>query len=200
MIILLGFPKSGTTSFQNLFTQLGYNSAHWRYGSKYIGDIVKNNKENNILLLTGLDNIDCITQLDICISYENNYWPQISDYEQLYNENKESIFILNVRDPCKILSSFKRWCDKSGNNCYLERIVKYNWELLKPCEKSDNIDNCFINLVKRHYTNVEIFFSNQKDSKFVVYDIENDKLDKLGKYINLKGIRDFPHRNKNKRK
>ena len=29
MIILVGFPKSGTSSFQKLITELGYNSYHF---------------------------------------------------------------------------------------------------------------------------------------------------------------------------
>ena len=40
MIILLGFPKSGTTSFQKLFSELGYNSYHWRKNNQYIGEMV----------------------------------------------------------------------------------------------------------------------------------------------------------------
>ena len=31
MIILLGFPKSGTSSFQKLFTDLGYKSYHYQH-------------------------------------------------------------------------------------------------------------------------------------------------------------------------
>lgn len=30
MIILIGLPKSGTSSFQKLFTSLGYSSYHWK--------------------------------------------------------------------------------------------------------------------------------------------------------------------------
>ena len=41
MIILLGFNKSGTTSFQELFTQLGYESHHFFWNE---------NRQNNILI------------------------------------------------------------------------------------------------------------------------------------------------------
>ena len=45
MIILLGLPKSGTSSFQELFLNLGYNSYNWKKGNKYIGKMIENNKK-----------------------------------------------------------------------------------------------------------------------------------------------------------
>lgn len=142
----------------------------------------------NKQLLNGFLKTDVITQMDVCIDKNNAYWPQITDYEQLYNENKDSIFILNKRDPIKLLSSFKRW------NKLNERIIKYNPELL-----NNNTDKSFIDFVIKHYTNIETFFSNLPNSKFVTFDIENDKLDKLNKYIDLKDIKIFPNENKNLR-
>lgn len=48
MIILLGFPKCGTTSFQELFNKC-----------------------------SGFKGVDCITQMDVCIYQNLAYWPQI---------------------------------------------------------------------------------------------------------------------------
>jgi hypothetical protein len=147
MIILLGLPKSGTTSFNYLFTQLGYTSYHWTKHNKYIGMIIKNNKKHNKPLLTGFNKNDCITQMDICIDNINAYWPQIHDYKQLYYENKDSIFILNKRDPIKFLSSFKRW------NNLDKRLYKYNPEMI-----TNKTNEGFIYFVNRHYQNVTTFF------------------------------------------
>ena len=124
MILLLGFPKSGTTSFQNLFNQLGYNSIHWKYKDVYIGSIIKKNKTEHRILLEGLLDVDCITQLDVCLNHHDNYWPQIIDYQQLYRENKDATFILNKRDPQKILDSFKHWGYQKDvyPSCYLDRL------------------------------------------------------------------------------
>lgn len=187
MIILLGFPKSGTSSFQKLFIELGYKSYHWRTNNKiYIGTMINKNKQMNKPLLNDFLNTDVITQMDVCINKNNNYWPQITDYEQLYNENPDSIFILNKRDPIKLLSSFKRW-----RKLY-ERLIRYNPELL-----NNTTDKSFIDFVIQHYTNIETFFSKFPNSKFITFDIENDKLDKLNKYIDLKQIKEFPHEKKN---
>ena len=55
---------------------------------------------------------------------KNCYWPQLVDYKQFYIENPDSIFILNKRNPEKLLDSFKRW------NKLDERLYKYNPELI----------------------------------------------------------------------
>lgn len=188
MIILVGFPKSGTSSFQKLFIDLGYKSYHWRGGNKkFIGTMIYENKQMKKPLLNDFIKTDVITQMDVCVNENNAYWPQITDYEQLYNENPDSIFILNKRDPEKLLSSFKRWG-------MLPRLLRYNPELL-----NNTTNEAFIDFVIKHYTNIETFFSKCPNSKFICFYIENDKLDKLSKYIDLKHITEFPHENKNKK-
>ena len=58
--------------------------------------------------------------MDVCMDKNNCYWPQIVDYKQIINENSNSIFILNKRNPEELLSSFKRWKN------YDKRLFKYN--------------------------------------------------------------------------
>lgn len=186
MILLIGFPKSGTSSFQELFTLLGYKTIHWKCKEGYIGTIIKNNKNRKLPLLTGLQHYDSITQLDVCVSKSDNYWPQLIDFKQLYYENKDAIIILNKRSPEKILSSFKQW-----NNLY-ERLYTYNPELI-----SNKTDEGFIEFVEKYYNDVETFFNLIPEAKFIVYDIENDTIDKLTKYIDIKNISVFPKCNVN---
>lgn len=186
-IILLGFPKSGTSSFQTLFKQLGYKTVHWKVNGNFIGKIIKTNKDNKKRLLTGLDQYDCITQLDVCVSKNDAYWPQIVDYKQLYDENKNVVFILNTREPSKVLSSFKRW------NKYNQRMHSFNQEILK-----DLKDETFINVLQTHNNNIISFFESKPNAKFIVYDIEKDSMDKLRKYINIPpNVVNFPHKNHN---
>ena len=89
MIILLGFPKSGTTSFHYLFQQLGYDSYHWKFKNKYIGNLIRKNKKNNRKLLSFIDknkyHKTAITQMDVCMNSYLNYWPQLVDYQRLYH-------------------------------------------------------------------------------------------------------------------
>ena len=186
MIILIGFPKSGTSSFHKLFLDLGYKSYHWTKDGEYIGTMIKNNKINNKPLLCDFLDTDVITEMNVSVDENNAYWPQVTDYEKLYNENPSSIFILNKRDPEKILSSFKKW-----GRIY-QNVLENLPELLP-----DDSDQTFIDFVIKHYTNIETFFLQQPNSKFITFDIENDNLEKLEKYIDLKDIKNFPHENKN---
>jgi len=185
MIILVGLPKSGTSSFQELFKQLNFTTYHWKKNGEYIGSLIKTNKLNNRPLLNDFSYTDCITQMDIC-NHECSYWPQIVDYKQIYYENPDAIFILNKRDPNKLLKSFKEW-----QGLYT-RLHKYSPELIH-----DKTDEGFINFVSKYYFEIENFFNSKKDVKFIVYDIEKDTIDKLKKYIDIKNISVMPHSNKN---
>lgn len=190
MILIVGLPKSGTTSFTKLFSNAGYNTVHWKISQGYIGKIIQQNKINNKPLLTGLTKFDCITQMDVCIDHDHAYWPQVSDYKDLYYQNPDAIFILNKRDPSKVLSSFKRW--KKYDKRYDKRLFTYNPELI-----NDKTDSGFINFVKDHYNNIETFFSSNPEAKFIIFDIEEDSVEKLEKYIDLKGQKVFPRCNVN---
>lgn len=185
MIILIGLPKSGTSSFQDLFKQLNFTTYHWKKNNEYIGYLIKKNKLNNKPLLNDFNDTDCITQMDIC-NNECSYWPQIVDYKQIYYENPDAIFILNKRDPNNLLNSFKKW-----QGLY-KRLHKYSPELIE-----DKTDEGFANFVTQFYSEVENFFNSMEDVKFIVYDIENDTIDKLNKYIDIKSITEMPHVNKN---
>ncbi len=186
MIILIGLPKSGTSSFQYLFKLLEYNSYHWMKNNQYIGMMIYKNKKNNKPLLNDFCNTDVITQMDVCLNKYTCYWPQIIDYKQLHKENLNSIFILNKRDPRKLLKSFKKWGKLN------ERLYKYSPEII-----SNKTDKGFIEFVNKFYKDIENYFSKYPKSKFITYDIEKDNIKKLKKYIDIKHIKKMPHKNKN---
>ena len=186
MIILLGLSKSGTSSFQKLFSDLGLNSIHWLFGNYPIASIMKENKEKGRPILEGFEEVDCITQMDVCVSEEHCFWPQVTEYKQIYEENADAIFILNKRDPQKILSSFKNWHN------LLKRLYKFNPELV-----NNKTDEGFVEFVNEHFHNIENFF---KDAKFISYDIEKDSLSKLSKYIDIKDQTELPRVNVNQNK
>ena len=93
---------------------------------------------------------------------------------------------MNKRNPEKLLASFKKWYE------YNERFYKYSPDIL-----TDKSDEALIELFNRHYYNIETFFSTEPSAKFITFDIENDSIDKLKKYIDLKNITVFPKENVN---
>ena len=126
----------------------------------------------------------CITQLDVC-QKEHSYWPQITDFKRLYEENPDCVFILNKRDVPSLLKSWKNW----------KRLDKRLYEYSPGLVKEPN-DEGFAEFVKNHYESVETFFSSHKDSKFLTFDIIDDDISKLEKYIDIKGFTEMPHERK----
>ena len=127
--------------------------------------------------------------MDICIDKNNCYWPQIVDYKQIINENPNAIFILNKRNTEELLSSFKRW----GN--LDKRLFTYNPEII-----ADKTDKGFIEFVNNFYLKIELYFKENQNLKFITYDINNDKVEKLKKYIDIKNFSTFPKVNVNRNK
>ena len=197
MIILLGFPKSGTTSFTWLFNMLGMKSYHWVYrnDTDFIGNWMKKMKHKNQKLLSFIpkehyDNC-AVTQMDICMNAKEAYWPQLVDYELLYEQYPDALFILNMRDTSDILKSMKKW------NKYDERILKYNPELFNGLHGEN--DTKITQLINKHFYDVKLFFQNKPHAKFITYHIVHDDITKLNKYIDTKGL-NFPEVNTNKKK
>lgn len=204
MIILLGFPKSGTVSFNKLFNDLGYKSYHWKYKDNFIADLIKKNDRENKNLLSFIDEKEydktALTQIEVCMNKAKFYWPQITNFKKIYRENRKAIFILNKRDPNKLIKSLKKW--KNWNDMSLfDRIINWGKDSILESiyeEINNNINNDEIirKLILNHYSKVENFFKTRKNNpKFIIYDIENDNLKKLSIYINLKDFKNLPHEN-----
>ena len=174
-IILLGFSKSGTSSFHKLFQDLGMISLHYEVTINnqkiHIGSVMLENKNNGRNLFHGIE-ADCITEMNFTLSSIQSYFPQIVDYERLYEENKESIFILNRRNPITLLKSFKKWTSHD------KTILNNNPELFN--QSIENDDDKILDMIERHYSNIVSFFS---DKKFIDFDIEHDDISKLNLYI-----------------
>lgn len=100
--------------------------------------MIYRNKLNKRPLLNDFMETDVITQVDVCVNMFNSYWPQVTDYKQLREENPDSVFILNKRDPKRLLKSFKNW------RKYDERLFTYSPSLIK-----DKTDEGFIRFCRK---------------------------------------------------
>lgn len=192
MIILLGLPKTGTTSFHTLFRQLGFHSYHWKHYNKYVGELIHWNciKKKPLLRFVPINHHKyAVTQMDVCISEQYNYWPQITHYEQIWNENPNALYIVNIRDPYKTLASWKKWNNLDA------RILKYNPELFQSLNNISD-DEKIISLIETHYQRVKSFLQ-EKGAKWIEYDIEHDSIDKLREILHIPPhITMMPHENK----
>ena len=104
--------------------------------------------------------------MDVCLSKNTSYWPQIIDYEQLHKENLDSVFILNKRDPktIEIIQKLEKM-DK--------RLYEYSPEIV-----INKTDEGFIEFVEKFYKDIENYFSKYPKSKFITFDIEKDNVKK----------------------
>ena len=198
LIILLGFPKCGTTSFHKLFTLLKFKTYHWMYGSKYIGELIDNNFKNKKRLLSFLDkdlesscSHVCVTQMDVHLNSNKGFFPQQTHIDQLYNEYPDALFILNYRDPQRLLRSFKKW------NALNRRFLEYTPDLFQNINPGLSDDERMLKMFVNHYDMIIQYFSN-KSCKFVKFDIEKDSLSILSKFIDLQNFKNLPHENKSR--
>ena len=117
-IIVIGFPKSGTSTLQTAFEKSGIRSVHWTSDEKIVGKLIYDgwfDEGDPFFHLTG---IDAITQMDFC-HYPSSgqpllsLWPNLDislllSIRKLYPSCK---FILNYRSPSKTADSISRWQD-----------------------------------------------------------------------------------------
>ena len=125
----------------------------------------------------------------MCLSPVINFWPQLTHYQQLYEENPTALFILNQRNPLQILNSMKNW------NHLNQRILKYNPELFMSYSGLDD-DKKILTLIEDHYRAVHAFFKSKPTARYMEYEIETDHIEKLYPYIpEIRGVPVFPHEN-----
>ena len=180
MIIVIGLPKSGTTSFNYLFQKLGYNTihSHNENHSIIVGELIElAYKENKPLLYYIQEKgIEVITELSYSLG-NKKYWHQFNFLNNIIETYDDNIYILNKRNIEDHIKSLKYY--------EIDKII------INDNNFNDNIEN----IIENFYINIKnklIEFNRI----FVEYDIDVDTIDKLNKYIDLKNITIFPHLNK----
>jgi len=180
-IILIGFPKAGTSSFHKSFTSAGIPSYHqFLYKkSNVIGKILLDNFSNNANILKGFpEQSFALTEINFT-SIGQSFWPQLNYdlLQQLLEEDKSVHFILNYRDPTKLINSMKRW-----HNNFHYRLIKNDIPGL-PCGKGKT-DSELQDWVRNHYELVRNKFS--KSDRYIELNIEDNLVrEKLSKFLKI---------------
>jgi len=113
-IIVIGFPKSGTSTIQRAFERAGLTSVHWVWRGQPVGRLVYDGWFDRDDPLAHFSGVDAITQMDYCIPAKGlNYWPNldIALLVRIRRLHPEVRFILNFRTPEDTARSFLRWYD-----------------------------------------------------------------------------------------
>lgn len=180
MILVIGFPKAGTASFDYLFKNLGYNTLHSHtedhniIAGELIDKAIKENKPS--LSYIQQYGYDAVTELNYSL-YPKIYWPQFNNINNIIQEYDDVIYILNKRNIDKHLKSLKYF--------EIDEIIKID----------NNFNNDIKDIIYNYYDNI-----NKKmaiyDRKYLEYDIDTDDISKLTKYIDIRNITTFPHTHK----
>lgn len=192
MIVLLGFPKTATTSFAALFEDLGLRTIHFSLGGEYVGDLIRRARDEGRPLLKHLEdaNIEAVTKLCICMDDWYNVWPQLDYFKEMYEQYPDNIYILNRRDPHDLYRSF------SAFGSMLHDFIRLNQQRFS--KFSGGEEDKFVALVLEHYRAVQQYFMLHPEAKFVDFDIDCDDISKLNSFIDLKGktlqkLNETPH-------
>lgn len=195
-ILVVGFGKSGTTSLQTFFTRIGLYSAHWADNNGLLASRILKAKSNNLPLLHYLSSYDAITQMDMVPSNSDIngtcYYPQIEDFDQLYAENKDALFILNTRNISDHVRSFEKW--RGGT---FSTIIYNKCPHLFVNTTGITISEKLASLIISHNEKVRIFFKARPYAKFVEFQLGIDNEEIFKKFIDTKNV-SFPHSNKSK--
>jgi hypothetical protein len=109
--MVIGFPKSGTTTIHRACRRSGLRSAHWKIPAGYCGQLIYESFEAGRDPLEKLLEYDVVSQADVCLPGVANYWPNL-DFEVLSairRYHPTCVFVLNRREPRKIVNSISRW-------------------------------------------------------------------------------------------
>lgn len=120
-IIVVGLPKTGTTSITRYFQCGGIERvSHWRCKDmEYCGPMIQDNVRAGRAPLYGTGKFDVYGQLDIEV-HDRCYFPQIEALEEIHKAHPNTTFIHNSRNVTDWVKSVRGWYDMA------DRLTKCN--------------------------------------------------------------------------
>jgi hypothetical protein len=112
-LMVIGFPKSGTTTITRAVEASGFKAAHWQDPrGRYFGALIYHAGLNGLDPFAHMQGYDAVTQADVCMPGRGiNFWPNL-DFALLRTIRRahpECLFVLNYRRPEAIADSIAKW-------------------------------------------------------------------------------------------
>lgn len=190
-IILVGLPKSGTTSFHQFLERLGMTSAHFRAKKVgIVGEAIMRAKAEGRPLMYYLRNYDAVTEMAFVRfafrgASSKCYFPQVEDLDRIYEENKDALFILNWRDIDKHAVSMNDFP-------YYGKILQRTCPDYLPGNSTVSWIDRYTQFITKHNDNVRQFFAAHPEAKFIDFKIEDGDVSVFKPYFDTKNEQ-FPH-------
>ena len=166
-LFIIGFNKTGTTSLHAFFEKNNISSIHYDKGR--IARNIKNNYNTNRPLLKDYPNYLVFSDME---DYRKLNYAHMDYFKELYYQYPDSKFILNTRN----IDNWIKSRNRHENGFYVKELchlLKLNKENLNDKWKHDYYS---------HNENVKDFFEN-KPGQLLVYDIEEDHIDKVVEFL-----------------
>ena len=179
-LMVIGFPKSGTTSITTALEASGLKAVHWRMPSgQFVGSLIYKAVHEGLDPFEYLKAFDAVTQADVCLpAHKMSLWPNL-DFAVLSavrRAHPTCLFVLNTRRPEAVCDSIARWPNMQrrfeiSNIPGLPRGFGGKHEHLMAW-------------IENHYDACRRYFAN--DEHFIEIDIEGaDAPDRLGKALGI---------------
>ena len=182
-ILVVGLPKSGTSSLKVYLECGGYRTSHNRCpgatpvdGSDSCGVKIKDNIASGRPAMQDTGDYDAYTQIDVWEPLQHNMrskykdlwcWiPQIEALDELHKSNPYATWILNTRNASHWVSSLDHYA--SGRVRWL--ISKCNITGLPPAQHSNEELEAFY---EQHSANIRTFVAQHPMHSLVEFDVES---------------------------
>ena len=179
-LMVIGFPKSGTTSITRALGISGLRPAHWRLpNGKYVGHLIYGAVAMGRDPFLHLKGYDAVTQADVCLPREKlNLWPNLdfAVLRAIRRAHPACLFLLNYRRPEAICDSIAKW----DNMQFRLRVSNIPGLPRGLGGKREHL----MSWIENHYDACRTFFAN--DEHFLEIDIEGgDVAEQLGQALGI---------------
>ena len=179
-LMVIGFPKSGTTSITSALESSGLRAAHWQDGDKnFVGALIYKAILNGRDPFEFLKGYDAVTQADVCLpSRRLSLWPNLdfAVLSAIRRAHPSLLFVLNYRRPEAICDSIAKWPN-------MQRRFMIS-DIPGLPRSAGGRRRHLMAWIENHYEACRHFFAN--DEHFIEIDIESpDAPELLGKALGI---------------
>ena len=179
-LMVIGFPKSGTTTITAALEASGLRTAHWGdQMGRFIGALIYGAVLEGRDPFAHLQGYDAVSQADVCLPGQHiNYWPNLdfAILRAIRRAHPECLFLLNYRRPEAIAASIGKWRGLQ-NRLMLADIPGLPRGM--GAEQSE-----LVTWIENHFDACRAFFA--ADEHFIEIDIEQpDAPERLGAKLGM---------------
>ncbi len=180
-LMVIGFPKSGTTSITAALEASGFRPVHWTDDkNRHVGALIYHATLHGLDPFAHLAGYDAVTQADACLPAKGvNYWPNLdfAILRAIRRSHPSCLFVLNYRRPEAICDSIMKWSHLH------KRLIAADIPGLPPGAGTKR--EHLMAWIENHLDACRTFFAN--DDRFIEIDIESaDAPDRLGRALGVR--------------